>query len=79
MRAEGLLGKGLIGCFDVSVECYVKAMTRGAAIAKAEAYFDSGAFREDLARRVGMPTESQNPDRAPDLGEPSVTGRSEIA
>ncbi|KQV72608.1 M20 family metallopeptidase [Rhizobium sp. Root1220] len=39
-------------------------MSRNAAIARAEAYFDSGAFREDLARRVGMPTESQNPDRA---------------
>jgi acetylornithine deacetylase/succinyl-diaminopimelate desuccinylase-like protein len=42
-------------------------MSRNAAIARAEAYFDSGAFREDLARRVGMPTESQNPDRAPVL------------
>lgn len=44
-------------------------MTRDAAIARAEAYFDSGAFREDLARRVAMPTESQNPDRAPVLAE----------
>lgn len=38
-------------------------MTREAAIARSEAYFDSGAFREDLARRISMPTESQNPDR----------------
>ncbi|WP_209888678.1 M20 family metallopeptidase [Rhizobium leguminosarum] len=38
-------------------------MTREAAIARAEAYFDSGSFRTDLARRVAMPTESQNPDR----------------
>ncbi|MBP1887681.1 M20 family metallopeptidase [Sinorhizobium mexicanum] len=44
-------------------------MTRDAAIARAEAYFDSGAFRDDLARRVAMPTESQNPERAPVLAE----------
>jgi hypothetical protein len=36
-------------------------MTRDAAIARAQSYFDSGAFREDLARRVEMPTERQNP------------------
>ncbi|MEK1851992.1 MAG: M20 family metallopeptidase [Phyllobacterium sp.] len=42
-------------------------MTREAAVASAQTYFDSGAFREDLARRVRMPTESQNPDRAPAL------------
>ncbi len=42
-------------------------MSRNAAIARAEAYFDSGDFRQDLARRVGMPTESQNPDRTPVL------------
>ncbi|TCN30202.1 M20 family metallopeptidase [Sinorhizobium americanum] len=44
-------------------------MTRDAAIAKAEAYFDTGDFRTDLARRVGLPTESRNPDRAPVLSE----------
>lgn len=42
-------------------------MTRDAAIARAETYFASGDFRKDLARRVAMPTESQNPDRAPML------------
>ena len=42
-------------------------MTRSAAIARAEAYFDSGAFKADLARRVAIPTESQNPERKPDL------------
>ncbi len=42
-------------------------MTRAAAIARAEAYFDSGRFRDDLARRVAIPTESQNPERAPAL------------
>lgn len=36
------------------------------AIAAAEEYFDAGGFRDDLARRVAIPTESQNPDR---LGE----------
>ena len=44
-------------------------MTRDTAIAAAEAYFDSGAFRDDLARRVAIPTESQNPDRGPALAE----------
>jgi acetylornithine deacetylase/succinyl-diaminopimelate desuccinylase-like protein len=44
-------------------------MTREAAVARAEAYFDSGAFLQDLARRVAMPTESQNPDRAPVLAD----------
>ena len=39
-------------------------MTREAAISKAATYFDSGAFKADLARLVAMPTESQNPERA---------------
>ncbi|WP_046864830.1 M20 family metallopeptidase [Microvirga massiliensis] len=39
-------------------------MTRQAAITRAETYFDSGAFKTDLARLVAMPTESQNPERA---------------
>ncbi len=38
-------------------------MTRAAAIQSAEHYFDSKAFHADLARRVAIPTESQNPDR----------------
>src|SRR5207244_22792 len=42
-------------------------MTRKAAIAAAEKYFDSGAFLADLGRRVAIPTESQNPDRQPEL------------
>jgi acetylornithine deacetylase/succinyl-diaminopimelate desuccinylase-like protein len=42
-------------------------MTREAAIAAAERYFDRGEYRNDLARRVAIPTESQNPDRAPEL------------
>ncbi len=42
-------------------------MSRQDAIARAEAHFDSGAFKTDLARRVAIPTESQNPDRAADL------------
>lgn len=44
-------------------------MSRAAAIARAESYFDSGAFREDLARRVAVRSESQNPDRAPALAD----------
>ena len=39
-------------------------MTRQAAIANAHDAFDSGRFRRTLARRVAIPTESQNPERA---------------
>jgi len=42
-------------------------MTRAAAIAAAEAYFDDGGFVADLARRVAIPTESQVAERAPVL------------
>ena len=42
-------------------------MTRDAAITRAHAFFDSGAFRDELARRVAIPTESQNPARAGEL------------
>src|SRR5882672_7681953 len=42
-------------------------MTRSAAIAAAEKYFDSGAFLADLGRRVAIPTESQNPERQSEL------------
>ena len=42
-------------------------MTRNAAIAHAEQYFDSRAFHADLARRVAIATESQNPDRGAEL------------
>jgi len=42
-------------------------MSRDAAIALAERYFDNGRFKTDLARRVAIPTESQNPDRADEL------------
>ncbi len=42
-------------------------MSRAAAIARAVSHFDTGAFKADLARRVAIPTESQNPDRAGEL------------
>jgi hypothetical protein len=42
-------------------------MTRAAAIAAAEAYFDEGGFTADLARRVAIPTESQVEERLPVL------------
>jgi len=42
-------------------------MSRESAIAAVLAEFDSGAFAETLARRIAIPTESQNPDRAGDL------------
>lgn len=44
-------------------------MTRAQAIAQAEECFDSGAFRALLARRLALPTESQNPDRAAVLAD----------
>ena len=37
---------------------------REAAVARAQAGFDLGAFKADLARLVAAPTESQNPERA---------------
>src|SRR5580692_5054384 len=43
-------------------------MTRAAAIAASEAYFDEGGFAAVLARRVAIPTESQVEARAPELG-----------
>ena len=42
-------------------------MSRNAAISRAETFFASGTAREDLARRIAIQTESQNPDRAPSL------------
>lgn len=42
-------------------------MDRETAIARAVEALRSGAFREDLARRVAIPTESQNPARAAEL------------
>ena len=42
-------------------------MSRDAAIRLSETYFDSGGFKADLARRVAIPTASQNPDRADEL------------
>ena len=43
--------------------------TREAAIQSIERYFDEGRFLADLGRRVAIPTESQNPDRAAILVE----------
>src|SRR5262249_1207122 len=43
-------------------------MSRDAAIARAADYFDSGGFKAELARRVAIPTETQNPARGPELG-----------
>ncbi len=38
-------------------------MTREASLQDIERYFDGGGFVADLARRVAIPTESQNPER----------------
>jgi acetylornithine deacetylase/succinyl-diaminopimelate desuccinylase-like protein len=42
-------------------------MSRDTAISLATGSIESGAFRNDLARRVAFATESQNPDRKSDL------------
>ncbi|MFY7961995.1 MAG: M20 family metallopeptidase [Elsteraceae bacterium] len=42
-------------------------MTRAAALDSALHHFDSGAFLDTLARRVAIPTESQEPERKPEL------------
>ena len=42
-------------------------MNRSGAIAYSQQQFDSGAFRETLAQRIAIPTESQNAARAPEL------------
>src|SRR5215211_2956260 len=56
------------GCRDTLSASWRKSfMSRADAVSRAEAYFDSGAFRDDLARRVAIPTESQNPERKSDL------------
>ena len=38
-------------------------MKRSEAISHAEQYFDSGEFKRALARRIAVPTESQNDER----------------
>lgn len=44
-------------------------MTRETAIKAATDYLDQGGFKADLARRVAIPTESQNPDRRQALAD----------
>jgi acetylornithine deacetylase/succinyl-diaminopimelate desuccinylase-like protein len=43
-------------------------MSRTAAIASAARHFDDGSFLADLARRVAIPTTSQEPENFPQLG-----------
>ena len=45
------------------------AGSRAGAIAGAQLYFDSGAFLEDLARRVAIPSASQEPEHKGALGD----------
>ena len=42
-------------------------MTRDSALSAIETYFDNGVFFDDLARRVAIRTECQDPDRKPEL------------
>ena len=44
-------------------------MKRSDAIGHAEQHFDSGEFQRTLARRIAVPTESQNPERAQALAD----------
>jgi acetylornithine deacetylase/succinyl-diaminopimelate desuccinylase-like protein len=44
-------------------------MSRTAAITRSEKHFDSGEFRSMLARRIAIPTESQNPERGAVLAQ----------
>lgn len=44
-------------------------MSRAQALKRAEEVFDSGAFRKLLAKRIAIPTESQNPDRVSSLSD----------
>ena len=44
-------------------------MTRTEAVALAQRQFDSGEFRQTLARRIAVPTESQNPERGAGAGQ----------
>ncbi len=44
-------------------------MTRGASIARAKTYFDDGSFENDLARRVAIPSTSQDPNHTEALAE----------
>jgi acetylornithine deacetylase/succinyl-diaminopimelate desuccinylase-like protein len=42
-------------------------VSREGAIARVSDYFDNGSYIDDLARRVAIPSESQNPARGPQL------------
>ena len=42
-------------------------MSRAAILDRAAAHFDGGAFLQDLARRVAVRTESQDPASGPEL------------
>jgi len=41
--------------------------SRQDALARARSHFDSGDFRNDLERRIAIPTESQEPEKRPEL------------
>lgn len=45
----------------------MSAASRDTAITAIQDYFDNGSFREDLARRVAIKTESPEPDQRPEL------------
>ena len=44
-------------------------MSRSQAIRHAQQQFDSGEFRQTLARRIAIPTENQNPDHSATLAD----------
>ena len=62
---RGLASSGFAVTTAAAEDVSVRA--REDALARAVAYFDHGGLQADLARRVALPTESQNPNRGPEL------------
>jgi hypothetical protein len=54
-------------------------MSRTAAVARAARHYDDGSFLADLARRVAIPTTSQEPENFPHLRRYLVAGGSQHA
>src|SRR5690606_32929395 len=64
--AAGACAGGLPSLFAIATSIR-PAMSRSTAIARSQQCFDSGSFRDLLARRLAIATESQNHDRAGEL------------
>src|SRR5690606_9060817 len=62
-------GAGRLSSVSANHRTRTCIVTREHALARAAASFDSGEFKTTLARRVAIPTESQNPERKQDLAD----------